>query len=75
MYLDADDMYEKNTCEIMYNLAEEQKADYVEAYYNEGTVYGDGLMYTLPFIKSTEVLYYNVNVQYYHFHERTKNDD
>ena len=33
MFLDADDMYEENTCEIMYNLAEEQKVDYVSANY------------------------------------------
>ncbi len=40
-------------------LTEEQKADFVSSYYNEGTVYGDGKMYTLPMSKSTEVLYYN----------------
>ena len=28
-------------------------------YYNEGKQFGDGLMYTLPMSKSTEVLYYN----------------
>ena len=28
-------------------------------FYEEGMVYGDGLMYTLPLSKSTEVLYYN----------------
>ena len=36
-----------------------QLDDFVPAYYNEGTVYGDGVMYTLPFAKSSEVLYYN----------------
>ncbi|MBO5736556.1 MAG: extracellular solute-binding protein, partial [Clostridia bacterium] len=40
-------------------LTAEQKADYIEGYYNEGAAYGDGKMYTMPFIKSTEVLYYN----------------
>ncbi len=40
-------------------LTAEQKADFIEGYYNEGTAYGDGKMYTLPFSKSTEVLYYN----------------
>ena len=40
-------------------LTEAQLADFVEAYYNEGTVYGDGLMYTMPLNKSTEVLYYD----------------
>ncbi|MDY5859549.1 MAG: extracellular solute-binding protein [Eubacteriales bacterium] len=40
-------------------LTDEQKADFIEAYYNEGKQFGDGLMYTMPFSKSTEVLYYN----------------
>ena len=40
-------------------LTEEQKADFIEGYYNEGRQFGDGLMYTMPFSKSTEVLYYN----------------
>ena len=40
-------------------LIEEQKSDFIEAYYNEGRQFGDGLMYTMPFSKSTEVLYYN----------------
>ncbi len=33
--------------------------DFVDAYYNEGKQYADGMMYTLPLNKSTEVLYYN----------------
>ncbi|MEE1327193.1 MAG: extracellular solute-binding protein, partial [Oscillospiraceae bacterium] len=45
------------TTEIL-GLTEEQKADFVESYYNEGK-FADGLMYTLPLVKSTEVLYYN----------------
>ena len=40
-------------------LTEEQKADFVDAYYNEGAVYGDGLMYTMPLSKSTEILFYD----------------
>lgn len=40
-------------------LTDEQKADFIEGYYNEGKAYGDNLMYTMPFSKSTEVLYYN----------------
>ena len=42
-------------------LTDEQKADFIEGYYNEGKQFGDGLMYTLPLSKSTEVLYYNVD--------------
>ena len=33
MFLDADDMYEPDTCENMYNVAEENQADYVSANY------------------------------------------
>ena len=40
-------------------LTAEQKADFIESYYNEGLVYGDDQMYTMPLNKSTEVLYYN----------------
>jgi len=40
-------------------LTEAQKADFIEGYYNEGRQFGDGLMYSMPFSKSTEVLYYN----------------
>lgn len=40
-------------------LTQEQKDDFIEGYYAEGQQFGDGLMYTLPFSKSTEVLYYN----------------
>ena len=46
------------TKEIM-GLTEEQIGNYIEGFYNEGKAYGDGKMYTLPFSKSTEVLYYN----------------
>ena len=46
------------TTEIL-GLTAEQKADFIEGYYNEGTAFGDDKMYTLPFSKSTEVLYYN----------------
>lgn len=42
-----------------YGLTDAQIADFVPAYYNEGMVYGDGQMYTLPISRSTEVLYYN----------------
>ncbi len=42
-----------------YGFTAEEKADFIPAYYNEGTAFGDGKMYTLPISKSTEVLYYN----------------
>ncbi len=46
------------TTEIL-GLTDEQKADFIQGYYDEGKSFGDGLMYTMPFSKSTEVLYYN----------------
>lgn len=36
-----------------------QLDDFVASYYAEGSVYGDNKMYSLPYMKSTEVLYYN----------------
>ena len=46
------------TTEIL-GLTAEQQADFIAGYYNEGRQFGDGLMYTMPLSKSTEVLYYN----------------
>ena len=40
-------------------LTQEQIDNFIDGYYEEGRVYGDGKMYTLPMSKSTEVLYYN----------------
>ena len=40
-------------------LTQEQIDDFIEGYYKEGKQFGDGLMYTMPMSKSTEVLYYN----------------
>ena len=42
-----------------YGLSKDQVNDFIPGYYEEGRQYGDGAMYTLPFSKSTEVLYYN----------------
>ena len=47
-----------DTGEII-GLTAEQKADFIESYYNEGLAYGDNQMYTMPLNKSTEVLYYD----------------
>lgn len=46
-----------NSSTLGYTSAE--KDDFIEGYYNEGMAFGDGKMYSLPFSKSTEVLYYN----------------
>ncbi len=40
-------------------LTQQQANDFVRGYYEEGRAFGDGKMYTLPYSKSTEVLYYN----------------
>ncbi len=40
-------------------FTEAQKADYFDQFYAEGSCYGSDTMYTLPWLKSTEVLYYN----------------
>ncbi|MBE6616929.1 MAG: extracellular solute-binding protein [Ruminococcaceae bacterium] len=40
-------------------LTEAELDNFIEGYYNEGKQFGDGLMYTMPLSKSTEVLYYN----------------
>jgi multiple sugar transport system substrate-binding protein len=45
--------------EEVLGLTADQKADFIESYYNEGKVYGDNMMYTMPLSKSTEVLYYD----------------
>ncbi len=42
-----------------FGLTQAQRDDFIEAYYSEGKQFGDGLMYTMPMSKSTEVLYYN----------------
>lgn len=55
---DIEVVREDGTTEIL-GLTDEQKADFIEGYYNEGKQYGDDLMYTMPLSKSTEVLYYN----------------
>ena len=46
------------TKEIM-GLTAEQVDNFIDGFYEEGRAYGDGKMYTMPFSKSTEVLYYN----------------
>ena len=48
----------ESTGEMM-GFTQAQLDDFIEGYYNEGKEYGDGKMYSLPFQKSTEVLYYN----------------
>ncbi len=46
------------TTEIV-GLTQAQKDDFIPGYYSEGQQFGDNKMYSMPFSKSTEVLYYN----------------
>ena len=59
-YIDSEEVITRadGSTEIL-GLTKEQKADFIQAYYEEGKQFGDGLMYTMPLSKSTEVLYYN----------------
>ena len=46
--------------EVSLGLTDTQEGDYVEEFLNEGKqAFGSGKLYTLPFAKSTEVMYYN----------------
>ena len=47
------------TINYTFGLTKEQKDDFVEPYLEEGRIFGDGKTYSLPFAKSTELLYYN----------------
>lgn len=47
------------TINYTFGLTQTQKDDFVEPYFEEGRTFGDGLLYSLPYAKSTEVLYYN----------------
>ena len=50
--------HDDGTTEIL-GFTDAQKNDFVDIFYDEGSVYGDDYLYTLPLAKSTEVLYYN----------------
>ncbi len=52
------DMVIPGTNEVL-GLTDAQKEDFIASYYNEGKVYGNDSMYTMPLNKSTEVLYYD----------------
>ena len=59
-YINSTEMIvrEDGTTEMV-GLTQEQIDDFIDGFYNEGREFGDGLMYTMPMSKSTEVLYYN----------------
>ena len=58
-FIESKIVVDAETGEIL-GLTDEQIANFIDGYYAEGTVYdAAGTMYTLPMVKSTEVLYYN----------------
>ncbi len=42
-----------------FGLSSAQIDDFIDGFYQQGKEFGDGKMYSLPFSKSTEVMYYN----------------
>ncbi|MDE6656371.1 MAG: extracellular solute-binding protein [Anaeroplasmataceae bacterium] len=42
-------------------FSQEKQKDFIKAFYEEGKSFGDGGMYSLPFSKASEVLYYYKN--------------
>lgn len=44
---------------LLYGYSKAQIDDFVDAYWEEGKSFGDGLMYSLPLSKSSEVMYYD----------------
>ena len=46
----------------MMGFTQEQLDDFVDAFYNEGKVGESNTLYSLPFVKSTDLLYYNKSV-------------
>ena len=49
---------EDGSTEIL-GLTDNQKNDFIQGFLDEGKQYGDGRTYTLPFSKTSDVLYYN----------------
>ncbi len=47
-----------------YGYSEEEKKDFVSAFYNEGSDYQFSGQWSMPMYKSTEVMYYNMNYFY-----------
>lgn len=45
--------------DLSYGFTKEEREGFVDGFYEEGRTFGDGKMYSLPFVKSTEVLYYD----------------
>lgn len=46
----------------MTGFTQAQIDDFVDTFYNEGKIFGSDTLYSLPFVKSTDLLYYNKSV-------------
>ncbi len=57
-----DTTYKDKNGNLLFGLSEAEKSDFIQGFWDEGKSFGDGKMYTLPFSKSTEILYYNKTV-------------
>ena len=53
----SDEEYGLGGSALKFEGAKEE--DFVKAFFDEGRVFGDELAYTMPFLKSTEALFYN----------------
>lgn len=54
-----DENYGLGGSEIAFKDKAPKKEDFVQGFYAEGSSFEDGLTYTMPFLKSTEALFYN----------------
>lgn len=57
------------TGSVTLGLTQAEKDDYIDAFFAEGSNFEDGHTYTIPFAKSTEVLFYNKT--YFEAHDIT----
>ena len=57
------------SCEDIIGYTNQDIEDFVDGFYQEGSLYGDSKMYSIPFLKTTEVLYYNKTFFTEHYQE------
>lgn len=55
----SNEKYGLGGSDIVFKDIAPKKEDYVSSFYAEGSKFEDGLTYIMPFLKSTEALYYN----------------
>lgn len=67
-YLDDDNWL----CDDIVGLTNNDILDIISSFYEEGAIYGDSQMYSLPFGKTAGVLYYNKDFMIEHYEDLTK---